>query len=40
LGRVIEAIPKNKAEDLLEIIRSGMKHYSIKVAFSWVVIND
>jgi hypothetical protein len=23
-GGVIEAIPKNKAEDLLEIIRSGM----------------
>ena len=25
-GGIIEAIPKNKAEDLLEIIRSGMQH--------------
>ena len=25
-GGVIEAIPKNKAEDLLEIIRSGMQN--------------
>ena len=31
-GGVIEAIPKNKAEDLLEIIRSGMRGNSSKSA--------
>ncbi len=31
-GGVIEAIPKNKAEDLLEIIRSGMQGNSSKSA--------
>ena len=31
-GGVIEAIPKDKAEDLLEIIRSGMQSNSSKSA--------
>src|SRR5919108_5781186 len=31
-GGIIEAIPKNKAEDLLEIIRSGMQDNSSKSA--------
>jgi len=31
-GGIIEAIPKNKAEDLLEIIRSGMQGNSGKSA--------
>jgi hypothetical protein len=31
-GGIIEAIPKDKAEDLLEIIRSGMQNDGVKAA--------
>ncbi|HEX5892039.1 MAG TPA: PH domain-containing protein [Nitrososphaeraceae archaeon] len=31
-GGIIEAIPKDKAEDLLEIIRSGMQYDGVKAA--------